>query len=239
MVNMEELARFYDDLDKLSLTENPAEVENVMIEYSRVLSNTVDVIRSEQREKELAQWITNISNMMSQARRQGRRFSDGLDDLLRTSGGLDLLLDCLTTNHSQLRSSAARLLQEVLASSPDNKIYVVDRGLDRAVSVTKVDKHSKKRDVNQSRVATEILESLFDHSEETCGKVMELGGLQTLVEECKSKDPETLRHCASALANAAIYSRSEQQAEMMKGHVPQWLFTLLLNQVGSYYITIF
>ena len=241
-MNKEELNRYYsasfEDLDKLGSTENTAEVENALVKYCGVLSNTLDHIKSEESEDNMAQWITKVNNMMGQVwrvPRYGQSFSDALCNLMRSNGGLDLVMDNLNTDHTELKYSNAKLLQQVLATTSDNKNYVVEKGLDKAVAITSdytrtIKDRKEKRNVDQCRVATGILENLFDHSEETCGKVIELGGLQTVVEECKSKDPETLRHCASALANAAIYGGSENQEEMMKGHVPQWLFTLLFNE---------
>lgn len=52
---------------------------------------------------------------------------------------------------------------------------------------------------------TGILEHLFKHSEGTCSDVISLGGLDTVLFECRKNDIETLRHCAGALANLALY----------------------------------
>ena len=57
-----------------------------------------------------------------------------------------------------------------------------------------------------------------------------MGGLDTIVEQCaKSKDVETLRHCASALANVAMYGGCENQEAMIKRKVPSWLFPLAFH----------
>jgi hypothetical protein len=66
-------------------------------------------------------------------------------------------------------------------------------------------------DVNFSRVRTGILENLFKHSEGTCGDIIKMGGLKAVLEECRKSDVETLRHCASALANLSLYGGSENQ----------------------------
>ena len=51
-------------------------------------------------------------------------------------GGLDLVMDNLNTEHSELKYSNAKLLQQVLATTTDNKNYVVEKGLDKAVAIT-------------------------------------------------------------------------------------------------------
>ena len=58
---------------------------------------------------------------------------------------------------------------------------------------------------------------------------LQWGGLDTVVNECKSTDVETLRHCASALANVAMYGGAENQEAMIKRKVPSWLFPLAFH----------
>ena len=233
---MEEVLEFYsagyDDLEKLGANDNTADVEVVVGKYCGMLSSTLSLMKEEETEEKMVQWLDNISKMICQARRvplHGERFSETLCDLVRTSGGLDLVMARLSTDNMHLKYSIAKVLLQVLATT-DNKDYVVERGLEEVVAITRdFTSNKKKRDLDQCRLATGLLENLFDHTEETCGKLIELGGLLTLVAECKSKDPETLRHCASALANAAIFGGCENQEKMMECHVPQWLFTLLFN----------
>jgi len=106
--------------------------------------------------------------------------------------------------------------------------YVVEKGLDKVVAVAK--KYTDDiRNVDQTRVGTGILEHLFKHSETTCGDVISMGGLDTVINECKSTDVETLRHCASALANVAMYGGAENQEAMIKRRVPIWLFPLAFH----------
>ena len=53
-----------------------------------------------------------------------------------------------------------------------------------------------------------------------------MGGLDRVVNMCKSTDSASLRHCASALANVAIFGGAENQEAMIKMQVPTWLFRL-------------
>ena len=50
-----------------------------------------------------------------------------------------------------------------------------------------------------------------------------------VVNVCKSTDVESLRHCASALANVAIFGGAENQEAMIQRKVPTWLFLLANN----------
>lgn len=232
-MNKEELNKYlmsFDDLDNLN-PANLRDVENTLVKYCGVMSNTVDQIRSEKNEDNLACWITKVNNMMSKAwavPKFGQDMGETLCNIMRNNGGMDLVLHNLNASHSELEFNCAKLLNRVLET--DNKNYVVEKGLDKAVAVAK--KYtSDRKDINQNRVGTGILENLFNHSEEACGDVIAMGGLDTVVDESKeSKDVETLRHCASALANAAMYGGAENQEAMIKRNVPNWLFPLIVHQ---------
>ena len=53
-----------------------------------------------------------------------------------------------------------------------------------------------------------------------------MGGLDRVVNLCKSTDTLVLSHCASALANVAIFGGTESQEAMVQRKVPSWLFHL-------------
>lgn len=80
-----------------------------------------------------------------------------------------------------------------------------------------------------ARVVTGILESLFKISEDVCAKLISLGGLDVIVYWCRCNDRSTLRHCSMAVANMALYGGKENQEEMTKHKVPEWLFPLAFN----------
>jgi len=232
-MNKEELNKYlmsFEDLDNLGKTTNLRDVENTLVKYCGVMSNTVDQIKAEKNEDNLANWITKVNNMMSKAwtvPRFGQDIGETLCDIMRNNGGMDLVIDNLNASHSELQFNSAKLLHQCLVT--ENKNYVVEKGLDKAVAVAK--KYtSDRRDIKQNRVGTGILENLFNHSEEAVGDVIAMGGLDTVVDECQSQDVETLRHCASALANAAMYGGAENQELMIKRHVPSWLFPLIVHQ---------
>lgn len=71
------------------------------------------------------------------------------------------------------------------------------------------------------------MEHLFKHSEGTCSDVIGLGGLDAVLFECRKNDVETLRRCASALANLSLYGGAENQEAMIKRKVRFWFGFLL------------
>lgn len=79
-------------------------------------------------------------------------------------------------------------------------------------------------------IGTEILQHLFKHSEETCHRMISLGGLQAILYGCRSSNVEVLRHCASALANLALYGGPEGQQRMIEQKAHVWLFPLAFNK---------
>lgn len=74
-----------------------------------------------------------------------------------------------------------------------------------------------------------ILEHLFKHSEGACSDLIDLGGLDTVLFECRKSDIETLRHCAGALANLSLYGGADNQEAMIQRKAPMWLFPLAFN----------
>ncbi|KAG9511230.1 Sterile alpha and TIR motif-containing protein 1, partial [Fragariocoptes setiger] len=86
-----------------------------------------------------------------------------------------------------------------------------------------------QQQLQQARIGTEILQHLFKHSEETCTDIIALGGLSAILYECRSTDCETLRHCASALANLAMYGGADSQQTMIEEKAHVWLFPLAFN----------
>lgn len=79
-------------------------------------------------------------------------------------------------------------------------------------------------------IGTEILQHLFKHSEDTCSRIISLGGLQAILYGCRSSNIETLRHCASALANLALYGGPDSQEIMIHQKAHVWLFPLAFNE---------
>lgn len=99
---------------------------------------------------------------------------------------------------------------------------VAENGLELVVKMA----HDARGDCELAQICTGILESLFKTSEDTCSRVIKLGGLDTITYWCRCNDRVTLKNCAIALSNLALYGGGENQQEMAKHKVPEWLFPL-------------
>ena len=209
-------------------------VESALLKESHVLANTIAIMKRDGRDPEsVAKWIAHINNRMIKAwsvPAKGHEIGNTLCDILRKSGGLDILIDNCVAEHKELQFQSAKLLQQCLVTA--NRGYVVEKGLDKVLTVAKEFTDTMVNGnvtIEKVRVGTGILEHLFKHSETTCSDVIAMGGLDRVVNVCKSTDTEALRHCASALANVAIFGGNENQEAMIQRKVPSWLFPLAFN----------
>lgn len=156
----------------------------------------------------------------------GKEFAHGLCDALRTSGGVHLLLK-LCSQPADSRIHAAKLLEQSMTLK--NCDVIVEEGLNAVVELTT----ASNTDTVLQTACTGILEHLFKHSELTCTKLVQCGGLNTLLNACKTSNTMTLRHCAKAFANLAMYGDNLIKNRMIERRVPDWLFPLAFNDDDS------
>ncbi len=221
--------KHFDDLEKLTPTTSVKNVENALVKYCGIMMGSVDAMKKDMDADSLADWMSKVNGMMTKAWEVpsfGYEIGNSLCDIMRNNGGLDLLLDKCASDNPKLQYQSAKLLQQCLVT--ENRGYVVEKGLDKVVLVAK-DYTQDIKNVERSRVGVGILEHLFKHSETTCGDVIAMGGLGAVVEQCKSTDVGTLRHCAGALANVAMYGGAENQEAMIRRKVQSWLFPLAFH----------
>ncbi|XP_017100219.2 NAD(+) hydrolase sarm1 isoform X2 [Drosophila bipectinata] len=222
-----------DDLKSLTAGSGQQEIEQTINKYSNMLTSIVSSLQDDERGltqhvagQEKSEYLEKINEVIRRAwavPTHGHELGYSLCNSLRQSGGLDLLMkNCVKPD---LQFSSAQLLEQCLTT--ENRKHVVDNGLDKVVNVACV--CTKKSNMEHSRVGTGILEHLFKHSEGTCSDVIRLGGLDAVLFECRTSDVETLRHCASALANLSLYGGAENQEEMIVRKVPMWLFPLAFH----------
>ncbi|XP_011564296.2 NAD(+) hydrolase sarm1 isoform X3 [Plutella xylostella] len=221
----------FEDLDRLDSNSNQKDVETAIQKYSTRMDAFIRSIKNNQIDMKSASGQFNkLNDMIRKAwavQTYGHELGYSLCNALRTSGGLDILMsNCLLTSNPELQFSSAKLLEQCLTT--ENRDYVVKNGLEKVVNVACVcTKHANS--VDHSRIGTGILEHLFKHSEGTCSDVIKLGGLDAVLFECRKNDVETLRHCATALANLSLYGGAENQEAMIKRKVPMWLFPLAFH----------
>lgn len=158
----------------------------------------------------------------------GRDLAYGLCDVLKDDGALDTLIhNCAYSTNQDIQLLSARVLEQSMTVT--NRDMVAHKGLEVIVRLAK----SAKDDLELSKATTGILESLFKHSPDTCARAIKYGGLDTILYSCRTSDKMTLRHCAVALANLAIYGGEENQYEMIMHKVPEWLFPLAFSDDDS------
>jgi hypothetical protein len=177
--------------------------------------------------------LREMLNMIEQAWATpsiGRDLAYNLCDVLRTDGGLEILLrNCdmdYSPNH-EITLGSARVLEQSMTIG--NREYVAKNGLELVVKLAK----NSRDDLEITKAAVGILESLFKHNKETCAMAIQFGGLDSILYSCRTRDTSTLRHCAVALANLAIYGGEQNQHEMIAHKAPEWLFPLAFSNDDS------
>ena len=73
-----------------------------------------------------------------------------------------------------------------------------------------------KGNAESRRVGTGLLEKMLNNSETACNEVVKQGGLDAILEACKSRDLETQRSSALALLNLSLYGGQFNQHQMIK-----------------------
>lgn len=157
----------------------------------------------------------------------GRELAYNLCDQIRFNGILEVLISNCNAEHRALLVSSVKVLEQVMTT--DNRERVAQIGLEVIVKLAA----DSKQDDELVLPVTGVLESLLKNSEDTCSRVIKLGGLDTILFCCRSKDVLTLRRCAAAIVNLALYGGVENQKLMIKHRVPEWLFPLAFSKDDS------
>ncbi|KAJ7309042.1 hypothetical protein JRQ81_008331 [Phrynocephalus forsythii] len=149
----------------------------------------------------------------------GREVAKALCHALRLEGGLDLLLTLLQDADPETKCQAGKLLEQVLVAENRNRVAQI--GLGVILNLAK-----ERENLALARSTAGILGHMFKHSEETCHQLILDGGLDAILYWCRWSDPVVLRHCATALANCAMYGGQNNQRLMAEKRAAEWLFPL-------------
>ncbi|XP_053561205.1 NAD(+) hydrolase SARM1 [Bombina bombina] len=153
----------------------------------------------------------------------GREVAQGLCEVIRLEGGLDLLLQLLQATDNEVKYQACQLLEQILVSENRDRIARVGLGV--------ILNTAKERDDPQlARSLSGVLEHMFKHTEETCHQLICDGGLDAILFWCRWTNPVVLRHCAVALANCAMYGGPSNQRLMIEKRAAEWLFPLVFSE---------
>ncbi|XP_077509864.1 sterile alpha and armadillo motif isoform X2 [Amblyomma americanum] len=216
-----------EELDGLRSPLAQSEVEKAISRFASRMALCVEQLKSAA-EEEALDLLGNMSVIIRKAwavPTYGHDLGFTMCNILRTNGGLDIILKNCSSGSEELQFASAKLLEQCL--STENRSYVVEHGLEAVVQVACA--CSFNNQVSYSRVGTGILCHLFKHSETTCSELIRLGALKSILYDCRTSDVETLRHCASALANLSLYGGPENHQAMIKHKAPMWLFPLAFN----------
>ena len=202
--------------------------------YSTNLKKKITCLSVVEDEGEQIEALNEINMLIEQAWAMpaiGRDLAYGLSAIVHQEKALDRVLENCVSKSRKLVLASARVLEQVLTTQ--NREYVADNGLEPIFYMCQ----HFKGDQEIAELITGILESLFKTSEEACFKLIQLGGLDLILLWCRSQERMTLRHCAIALANLALYGGPDCHAVMIQHKVPQWLFPLAFNKddVVRYY----
>ena len=203
-------------------------------QYSKNLKKKITCLTVVEDENEQIEALNEINMLIEQAWAMpaiGRDLAYGLSAIVHQEKALDRVLENCVSKSRKLVLASARVLEQVLTTQ--NREYVADNGLEPIFYMCQ----HFKGDQEIAELITGILESLFKTSDEACLKLIQLGGLDVILLWCRSQERMTLRHCAIALANLALYGGPDCHALMIQHKVPEWLFPLAFNKddVVRYY----
>jgi hypothetical protein len=151
--------------------------------------------------------------------------------LLRESGGLDCMLNLLSSSNDSVRLQVSQGIEQVMCAA--NRRHIASHK--QFDTLVKVACDSASQEAMQC--GTGILENLFKESKETCTRLIQCGALEGVLFGCRSSDTTVLQHCAAALANCSMYGGPKCQMKMVAKHADHWLFPLAFSQdnVVKYY----
>ncbi|KAF8791789.1 NAD(+) hydrolase sarm1 like protein [Argiope bruennichi] len=217
-----------EDVQILSDDSSSSDVDKAKLRFESRMITCVEKLKTALSVEEATTLLMTMSDLFRKAwavPNYGHDLGTRLCNIMRERGGLKIIVDNCSSENADLQFRSAELLEQCM--STENRTYVVQNGLQKVVKVAC--SCSNKTAVSHSRVGTGLLEHLFKHSESTCSEVIRRDGLKSIIYKCRTSDVETLRHCATALANLSLYGGPENQEAMIKHEVPVWLFTLAFN----------
>ncbi|XP_034254873.1 sterile alpha and TIR motif-containing protein 1-like [Thrips palmi] len=240
-IKIQDVDHLFEDLKDLGLLQSPHSSKVVVAEiinkYTTQLASVMEVLRSGSCDEDLQLKLLNRTNdMLHEAwlvTNQKNALGQKLSCTLRECGGLDLLISKCEDSDCGLQYASALLVTQCLTK--DNRDYVADHGLEKVVRLAC--QCARHEDEGQASTGASILQQLFKLSPDGCSDVVLLGGLDAVLFACRKNNVETLRHCAAALANLALFGGADNQEAMIKCKVVIWLFPLAfhVDDVVKYY----
>ncbi|XP_072834805.1 NAD(+) hydrolase SARM1 [Pogona vitticeps] len=195
-----------------------ASLDRILPELHQAISATKQAAGPEQLRQGLAEILALVEEAWVMPA-VGREVARALCHAIRLEGALDLLLNLLQSADPETKCEAGKLLEQVLVAENRNRVAQIGLGVILNLA-------QERENLPLARSTAGILEHMFKHSEETCLQLISDGGLDAILYWCRWSDPVVLRHCATALANCAMYGGQANQRLMVEKRASEWLFPL-------------
>ena len=176
---------------------------------------------------------TLISFSWSLDTRLARDAADFVCDYVRDSNTLDAMLNICSSisnekepkkEHKTLELQTLKTIEQLMIA--ENRQYIANHSLFPSFLLLA----SSNESIEYIRCGTGIFENLFKVSRPVSLKLINSGGLDTIMYGCRCTDDIVLHHCAAALANCALFGCSKVHRAMMSKQADHWLFPLAFSQ---------
>lgn len=220
-------------IQDVSDTDDSQSVPQLAANFASIeqkLSEFAEKLKSASRE-EAADLLKVMQDMLRKAwlaPSLGYDLGTRLCDTMKECGGLDILIsNCTNDKDFELQLLSAQVLQYCL--SERTSAYLASSPLLPQVARFTLNCINGRPSLAYVRAATGILAHLFKISQQVCAQLIKAGGLACITRVCKMLDIESLRNCAIAFANLALFGGSENHLAMIKHETPEWLLVLAFS----------
>ena len=172
-----------------------------------------------------------ITQAWSLDTRIARDAADFICEHIRTTGGLEALLQqCQTITKdrsddaTRLQLSVLRVIEQTMIA--ENRQYISEHKLFPTLMVLA----SSSESLEHVKLGTGILENLFKVSSQLSMKLINSSGLDGVMFGCRYTDNAVLQHCAASMANCALYGCTNVHRAMVNKQADHWLFPLAFSQ---------
>lgn len=211
-----------DDFNKLNAKNCATEIDNFIIKYSKHLSKLVHSLNHgfilELSAKQILITIYEILQKSWSVPDHGYKIGTKLCETLKDTGGLDIILN-ISSKHL---IAGSQILEQCLTYN--NVSYLAKNGLGTVVKVA-----ASCVQIKAVEIGTGILEHILKYNEETCLEIIGFGGLDVIIIGCQKDNVISLRHCAGAFMNLALFGGCRAIEIMIKENVLNWLFYLAFH----------
>lgn len=153
----------------------------------------------------------------------GREIAGKMSSDLLECGALRIVVSSLNSSDRAVKIAAAQLLSQCLV--PTVRTVLANECLEVVVDLAL----TSMSDTPIFLASLCMLEHLMKVADIHCFRACQLNALKPILHGCSLADVPTLRHCAMALANLALFGGPLCHMEMARRHVPEWLFPLAFS----------